>query len=1003
MLELWCSPPGTGKTHACIELFRKEILKTKSGIESRSFFILPNREHAERIQNLILKTGVPGLFNVHILTIQDFASQLLGVRAGRGPSDGLRLRLVDEILNDPKLHFEYFDQVKSFKGFHRLLADTIREFKAGLLTAREFERRAQPLLKDEVFRQKFKDFSVLFKNYEKRLEALGLEEAEDNIPKLARSQESLGWVDLVIFDGFYHFTRAQMALIESVQNWSRRVVVTLTLPQNASRRLGVFEYPLKTKESLLAAGFKLGSQAFGKNYRVLDPALLHLERNLFLENPAKYPDAQKALCLLEAPSLEAEIDMIARQARTIYRQGNVHYSDICVILRNVSAYQGVLEKVFGNLGIPIWVHERKKLIEQGLIKTVYRFLKLLSEDWKREDLLYVLKSSYVRKLFDWREVLELEAAAYRQNLSQGKDVWAAFPVARALLELGESLLSSHQALVFKERLFSLVRRFQISGEDTAENIALASLETIFKNAAAYYQSSLRRDFTAANFVRELEQSLEDGLFSQKPPGKNRVQIYDVVMALPKEYKVVFMAGLLEKVFPQNVVEDPLFKDQERRLINREATALEERGARLSGERNFFYMGITRAKEKLYFSYPLYDVDGRPALPSFFVEEVKKCFPKDAIPVFRKNLNDLLPSPEEWMTEDEITQGLSERWPGISEELPELAREWQKREDFGRALEAASKTEPAAGFTDPAILKIFQDIRGPFSATKLETFATCAFKYFASRMLHLNESPEGRQALEMGNILHKALDEFYKGLSVEDRQSGKFWEDTQAALDRLCEKLESLMAESSLAGQPLYRQKIYADSMRGILALFARQEKEFLKSRALAPSYFEWEFGKGQALEVAGPDGPILIEGKIDRIDLTPDGAKALVIDYKRSRRPQTIREKWKKGLEFQIPIYLLAVRKILGLDVLGGELRFLRDSGREGLYLEEARGLLGLGPRAAVCKKEEFEEILAQVEKRIAQVLARLRDADISVQSKTCDHCQFGPVCRFEKWKLIYE
>src|SRR3989338_2569423 len=114
-LELLASPPGTGKTTYCIELFRKEILHSKSGIDSRSFFVLPSREHAERIQNLILKKEVPGLFNAHILTINDLAARLLGVPALPRPSDAVRLRVLKEILTN-SASFRYFSVAKDISG-----------------------------------------------------------------------------------------------------------------------------------------------------------------------------------------------------------------------------------------------------------------------------------------------------------------------------------------------------------------------------------------------------------------------------------------------------------------------------------------------------------------------------------------------------------------------------------------------------------------------------------------------------------------------------------------------------------------------------------------------------------------------------------------------------------------------------------------------------------------------------------------------------------------------
>ena len=88
-LDLLVSPPGTGKTTHCIDLFRKEISRSRGGIDSRSYFILPSREHAERIQSLVLKKDAPGLFNAHILTIADLADRVLRVSGGR-PTDSIR-------------------------------------------------------------------------------------------------------------------------------------------------------------------------------------------------------------------------------------------------------------------------------------------------------------------------------------------------------------------------------------------------------------------------------------------------------------------------------------------------------------------------------------------------------------------------------------------------------------------------------------------------------------------------------------------------------------------------------------------------------------------------------------------------------------------------------------------------------------------------------------------------------------------------------------------------
>src|SRR3989338_2686021 len=265
-LELLASPPGTGKTSYCIECFKNQILKTRSGIHSRSFFILPSREHADRIQNLILKKDVPGVFNAHILTINDLASRLLCASAPPRPSDALRQAILREILQGP-IDFNYFESSKELAGFHHLCSDLIKEFKSSLLSIAEFERRAQPLLKSPIFRMKFKDFSVLVKNYEKRLADLGFAEPEDAIAMLANSKPKSGRLELVVFHGFYHFSPPQTELIRVLTRLSEKVVITLTSSGTPDSRPELFYYPERTRSFLLSVGFREKKEGFAVNHR----------------------------------------------------------------------------------------------------------------------------------------------------------------------------------------------------------------------------------------------------------------------------------------------------------------------------------------------------------------------------------------------------------------------------------------------------------------------------------------------------------------------------------------------------------------------------------------------------------------------------------------------------------------------------------------------------------------------------------------------------------------
>ena len=1016
-LELFASSPGTGKTYHCIQLFRDAILKSRGGIDSRSFFILPSREHAERIQNLVLGKTVPGLFNAHILTINDLAARFLGKTAFREPTDAIRRNLIREILRAGPA-FRYFNDAADCEGFYEILVDAVKEFKSELLSVREFERLCQPLLKDTAFRLKFKDLTVLLKRYEEALSALGLREPEETIAELLGEKEPAQNAELVIFDGFYHFTRAQRLLIEWVARRSEHMAVTLTLPPNSRKRLSLLEYPERTRAFLKGIGFKEAGK-FLENRRTRDPALRHLEKNIFLEKPALYTGKPASLKIFEAYSPRAEAEMIAREVKRLYREEAIFLSDICIILRDAKSYEKILRAAFGSFDLSVHVHERKKIIDEGFSPTLYRFLNLVIEDCPREDLLFVMKSGYWSGHAPLEDVLLLEAAAVRENISGGRKNWerlfndsgvspSAVSFLKFILGWCDRLLSAGDIRTFDGVLLSLIHELDIpfsEGEDSPGK-ALAAIRSILDGAKKYYGRAGERNFSSASFARQFQDSLKNGLFSLKSRGKNRVQVYDAVMAMPKEYKVVFAAGLLEKVFPKDIAEDPLLKDAERAMINKKGVILEERRRRIAGERYFFYMTLGRARERLYLSYPLYDAEGRSSLASFFVEEVRKCF-REELPVVKKDLDHFLPEPEEWENRFEITRGLAQNLNESGGRLSVLRDQWSKDKNFGEVLEAGAVSDRAL-LKDEKIKRLFREFQSPFSPTGLEAYAACAFKYFSARVLNLNELPENRQAAEMGTVLHRVLEEFYKGLSREELESMRFLADEPAVKKRFEEILKNVFLESPLKNLSPYRKNVCLLSLKRTLGIFWETEKERFGESSGVPAYFELGFGMGKEPSALPPlcipNDPedILVRGYIDRIDLLDDGKKALVIDYKSSERAVALRERLEKGMELQLPLYLLVAERLLGLSPAGAELRILKGAPGEGIYREEDRELLGIGKKKAR-PDSEFRQVTLDAESKIREYVSRLRSGDISIRSKSCQYCQFSSVCRFETWKLIYE
>ena len=121
--------------------------------------------------------------------------------------------------------------------------------------------------------------------------------------------------------------------------------------------------------------------------------------------------------------------------------------------------------------------------------------------------------------------------------------------------------------------------------------------------------------------------------------------------------------------------------------------------------------------------------------------------------------------------------------------------------------------------------------------------------------------------------------------------------------------------------------------------------EFVRGEArsampLVPRRFEVSFGSERSAPElkAGLDlGGFAVSGKIDRVDLDPFSARGIVQDYKSGKGAHSA-AKIDSELRLQIPLYMLVLRDLLGVEPVGGLYRALAGE-------RSARGVLRASAR----------------------------------------------------------
>jgi RecB family exonuclease len=281
----------------------------------------------------------------------------------------------------------------------------------------------------------------------------------------------------------------------------------------------------------------------------------------------------------------------------------------------------------------------------------------------------------------------------------------------------------------------------------------------------------------------------------------------------------------------------------------------------------------------------------------------------------------------------------------------------------------------------------------WSPTQLEDWARCPFRLLLKLGVRLAEpSEEGLdiEARHEGSLLHAVLERF-----VRARVARGAWPPAGDAADlaearAVADGVLSAFERAGRTGDPA----VWAarrEALLGRLERVVRAEAEL--PRDVAPALLEHAFGGRSGrppVEVAAAGETIRLRGRIDRVDAGP--GRLLVIDYKNSKGsglaekldPEAFGE-----TSFQVPTYLLAAaRELPGRARLEATYAVLRSAERLA-PVELAVGDPALSTVAADGAPRSFAA-------RVAQAVGAIRGGALPIASRTCAHCPFGAVCRFE-------
>ncbi len=311
-----------------------------------------------------------------------------------------------------------------------------------------------------------------------------------------------------------------------------------------------------------------------------------IEKSLWTDNAEG-----EYVALMEALSEKDEAQKIERRVRDLHLRDGMEYGDFAVLYRT-NAQSRAIEEALRKENVPYRVIGGTSFYERKEIKDVLAYLKLLVNPNDTASLQRVI--NYPTRGIGDKTQARLQRYAQQHNLS----LWQAVERVEEIETLGtraERAVGKFRRLIARyaskvgtgsvpadELARDLIQDAgllsELRKEHTRENLQRwENVQELISALAEYVEST--EDATISTFLQEVALMTDQ---DEAEEGDDKVTLMTLHAAKGTEFPVVFIAGLEEGLFPLE-------------QATQEKAELEE-------ERRLFYVGVTRAEERLYLSW-----------------------------------------------------------------------------------------------------------------------------------------------------------------------------------------------------------------------------------------------------------------------------------------------------------------------------------------------------------------------------------------------------------------
>ncbi|TMN23058.1 helicase-exonuclease AddAB subunit AddB [Lentibacillus cibarius] len=983
---------GTGKNDRILREIKEALVNDPQG--APIYYIVPEQMTFQQEYALFQDETVKGSTRAQVISFSRLAYRVLQETGGGTrqfiSSVGTQMML-RKIIEEKETDWNIFQKTLEKQGFLEQLERMITEFKRYRITPDMLYMQVEQMKQfvhqepgEVALAGKLNDLAYIYEKLAMALHGKYVD-SEDQLQLLADKLKDAPSLDgaTIYLDGFHRLSPKELLVVEALMETCSTVTVSLitNLPDgDAPSDLDLFYQTKDTYYTLQATAEANGIPIEGTEVFQVEegklrnrPYFSHLEQH-FDTRPAPAYKGEAPIQIAEAVHPRAELEGAAQEILRLVREEHYRFRDIAVFIRQTEVYHDLIETIFNDHDIPVFIDEKRTMLNHSLIELIRSVLEMADGNWRYDAVFRVLKTGFIPSVdsqypldndaIDELENYVLEYGIRSRERWLGDEEWIfqrfrgfdqsaqtdkeketqkrinayRSQVVQALQAFDRDIRKAKTVQDRCEVVYLLLEKLNVPNRleqmqqmyDEEGKIEKAREQEQVWNAVIQLFDEMvemagDETMSLKTFRSAIEAGFESLTFAHVPPSIDHVIVGTIDRSRISGMKCSLLLGVNDGIWPMKPAEDGMINEQERDTLAALGMQLAESSKRqLLDDWFYMYLAFTAANDYLWVSYPLSDEEGKSNMPSQLINRLEELFPACS-----EHL--LLQDPDELVDAERFITTPVKTRAALTAQLARVRKGYPVKDVWWHVLNWYIKHEPKHGTTYKILQSLYYQNR-PANLTKetmdelypkqvkasvsrLESYYRCSYQHFANYSLNLQERKTYKlDAPDIGQLFHEALKKITEWIQAEGREFAQLTKKDSAGYARQAvEKLAPALQHQILHSSNRY--KYIQEKLQEVITRATYILSEQARNSAFTPVGLELGFGDQQPLgpvKLSLPNGfELMLRGRIDRVDKAEnDDGLFLRIIDYKSSE---------KGLNLLEVYYGLALQMLTYLDVVLSE------------------------------------------------------------------------------------